>query len=150
MNFKRTYDVDLLGISNTKYILNHIEDYLLTRNFIITHKSETLLKYQYKYLYIFNSILSLASRAQAGNILINYEKGFLKVKLHYTNYFVLFFSALISGILYFGLYIDNGHKYFLYPILLFVFFYGLNSLVRYFAQKRVFRYINQIIMNLSD
>ena len=85
MKITKTYNIDNIGISNTKYLLNHFEEYLTNKGFIILSKSETILKYQYKYFWVWNG-LSLASFAKQGKIKLSVSNNSLEMKIHYTNY----------------------------------------------------------------
>lgn len=142
MNFSRKYNIETIGISNTKYILNHIENYLIDKDFIITKKTESKLNYQNKFLY-WGTIFSLASFTKAGKITISKNKDSLIIKLIYTDYWGAIFF-LIFGVLSY-LFIPTLYMMYMMLLLLFIHIF----VFRFIAQKIIFRKIIEIMEILS-
>lgn len=148
MKFTKIYNIDKIGISSTKYLLNHFEDYLINNRFIILSKSDNILKYQYENFYVWNG-LSLASFAKQGKIKLSVLNNSLEMKIYYTDYWAFSAVLAVAIIVFYFLNQETGNVDFS-PISEIIFIYGIHFTIRYFAQLRLFKSLKKIMHELSD
>ena len=146
MHFTTKYSISKIRISSTKYILNHLENYLLDKEFIITQKTDSHLKYQNKYLY-WGTIFSLASFAKAGKIKIYKENDTLEIKLIYTEYWSITFILILGLIVYL---IEPGFDIRNMVIVMTPILFINIFVFRYIAQGIIFNKIKEIMRIISN
>lgn len=147
MKFTHQYNINKIGISSTKYLINHIETYLNKISLITIDKTDTHLKFRYKYFLWSN--WSHASRVRGGKITISINENDLTIRLVYSNFWLLTLSFLMSLAMY--LLLDDQFKNESLQIstMAFVWLFGGNFIIRYLAQRKLFKDINEIVNQLS-
>jgi hypothetical protein len=147
MRFIRKYDIDKIGISSSQYLINNFEDFLIKKGFVIVDKQESQMKFRHKYLGV--GTFSLASRARFGKITVKSDDENLEIELSYNNWVLLivtlamFIFLLIEGVGVIGNIIP------VFPLFVFLWIFGMNFIIRYYAQKKIMSYLEMITMKLS-
>jgi hypothetical protein len=150
MKLTRKYKLEVIGISNSKCIINHIEEYLLKRRFIILEKSDALIKYRYEYFGFTD--WSFASCIREGQIEIKVINSELQIELTYNNLDLIVFSLLLLCILCFFLFksrFDYSNNIIDFISLGILWIFGGNFLIRYFANRKLMNHIYLLIKKLS-
>jgi hypothetical protein len=150
MRLRRKYDIDIIGMSNSQNIINHIEEYLLKERFTILDKGDTGIIYRYKYFGF--SDWSFASRVREGQIEIKLINNKLQIELTYNNLELIVFSLFLLCILCLLLFksrfdFSNDMLDFISFGILWIF--GGNFLIRYFANRKLMNNINLLVKKLS-
>jgi hypothetical protein len=148
--FKK-YEVNGLGISSPKYLLNHIEEYLLDNNFNIIGKDDSSIEYRDSNYLI--STWSLASRAKAGQIRIKVKDNIVSVELSFSNLDLIFLS--LSVVIFYFYVLNNEYdsttktESAIILLIVLTFLFGGNFMSRYLANKSMLNQIDLLIKNLS-
>jgi hypothetical protein len=151
MKHIKEYDIDKIGISNSKLILNVIEEYLNQNRLYILEKNDSMIKYRYKNF--MTADWSFGSRVKQGQINVNLDNERLTINLSYNNYGLIIFCILFLGLFLFLL-INPLNRNFEKDIIVFgvvglIFIFGGNFITRYLANKKLIGQIDLIIKKLS-
>ena len=135
-------DINEIEISSEKYLINQIENYLGGLDLRLIKKTDNkLIFYKGEFMH----------RWRRKDFINN---GLIKIIIK-DNYIIIKIKSLIAGaflfccLIAFAIYIDNPTKpaYWII-ILVFVWLYGANYLIRFFAHRKLKREIKEIILNL--
>ena len=151
MKLIKEYEIDKIGISNSKLIINVVEDFLKQNRLHIINKNDSMIKYRYENF--MTADWSFGSRIKQGqiNVILNNDK--LIIKLSYNNYGLIIFCIFFIGMLLFLL-INPFNKTFDKDLIVFgivglLFIFGGNFMIRYLANKKLISHIDLVIKKLS-
>jgi hypothetical protein len=151
MKLIKEYDIDKIGISNYKLILNVIEEFLKQNRLHILEKNDSMIKYRYENL--MTADWSFGSRVKQGqiNVILNNNK--LTIDLSYNNYgliiFCIFFIGLFLFLLINPLNINFDKDFIVFGVVGLLFIFGGNFIIRYLANKKLISQIDLLIKKLS-
>jgi len=137
---KISLDIDELGISSEKYLINHIDDYLGKLDLILIKKTDNMLIFHYGIV-----VIPWKRGCLIGNGLIKIttsnDKVIIKIKSLTAGMFLI--ASVVSLFFIF----DNPP---IYEAAIFFMcgLFGLNYIVRFVAHKFLKRDIKNLIMNL--
>ncbi len=131
-----------VNISSEKYLINHIDDYLVALSFGYYSKTNNSLFFHKNDLTV---LLRRKDFIDNGKIKIKITDDNIIIKIKsYT--FIMFLVVLLISIPFF--FVSQPQIDSMIPIFIFFWLFGMNYLTRFFAHKRLKKEIKTLIYNL--
>jgi hypothetical protein len=139
---KIKFNIDEIGVSSEKYLINHIENYLATLDLGLVKKTDNKLIFHKGDL---GNFLRRKDFIDNGMVKIIIRKDKLIVKIKSLTSGIFFFVSMFAMFVLFDNPQNPDYKT---ALIIFGWLFGMNYLMRFFAHKRLKREIKELILNL--
>jgi hypothetical protein len=144
----KKYSIEDLGISNTLYIINHIEEYLSSHHFHILSKNQENLRFRYKLWWWKNPAFS------EGNVRVHVvdKTLFIQFKYGMMDIWIIGFTMLAMSLIFPFTVPEFPQRWMILIILLILILFhtGFRLLQRYFDAKKHMYHIDTVMSRLNN